>query len=223
MENEFIARGPSAGMEFGVDEAGRGPVLGPMVAACVAAPLDALPEDVDDSKRVAPDRREAIARTLREDPNVAVGVARVPPARIDSEEDMNTLTVDAHARAIADADVTGPGLLDACDVDAGRFARRVADRLDDTTEVTAEHGADEASPQVGAASIVAKVERDAVLAAVGDRHGAVGSGYPSDPTTRSFLKTYVSEHGRLPDCARASWKTSRDVLAAAEQSRLDGF
>jgi len=51
----------------------------------------------------------------------------------------------------------------------------------------------------------------------------VGSGYPSDPTTRDFLREYVTEHDSLPDCARASWQTSQDALAAAEQSSLSDF
>ena len=206
-----------------MDEAGKGPVLGPMVAACVAAPTEALPDDVDDSKRVAPTRREEIAATLRADARVRVGVAHVAPDRIDGQEDMNTLTVVAHAAAIDDAGATGAGLADACDVDASRFARRVADRVEGGVDLRAEHGADESSALVGAASIVAKVERDAALADVATRVGEVGSGYPSDPTTRAFLREHVREHGALPACARASWKTSRDVLAAAEQSSLDAF
>jgi len=51
----------------------------------------------------------------------------------------------------------------------------------------------------------------------------VGSGYPSDPTTRAFLAGYVEEHGELPDCARTSWSTCDDVLAAARQSTLGEF
>ena len=206
-----------------MDEAGKGPVLGPMVAACVAAPAAALPDDVDDSKRVSPTRREEIAATLLGDARVRVGVAHVTPDRIDGEEDMNTLTVVAHAAAIDDAGATGAGLADACDVDAARFARRITERVTGAVDLRAEHGADESSALVGAASIVAKVERDAALADVAARVGEVGSGYPSDQTTRAFLREYVREHGTLPACARASWKTSRDVLAAAEQSSLDAF
>ena len=52
---------------------------------------------------------------------------------------------------------------------------------------------------------------------------AVGSGYPSDPTTRAFLADYVAENGSLPACARATWATCEDVLAAAEQSGLSDF
>ncbi|WP_254535782.1 ribonuclease HII [Halomarina litorea] len=215
-------------MEFGVDEAGKGPVLGPMVAACVYGPGAALPEDVDDSKRLAPDRRERLAALLRDHPDVSTGVARVPTARIDDPgTDMNSLTVTAHAAAIADAAVPDgcEGLADAADVDEARFARRVAGALDGAVTVRAVHRADESSALVGAASVVAKVERDAALTRLAaDYEGYdLGSGYPSDPATRSFLREYVRDTGDLPACARTSWKTSRDVLAAAEQSALDSF
>ncbi|MFW6317330.1 MAG: ribonuclease HII, partial [Halorubrum sp.] len=92
--------------------------------------------------------------------------------------------------------------------------------------VEAFHGADEDDPVVGAASVVAKVARDARMAAIDDRYptyDGVGSGYPSDPTTRSFLRAYVADHGEIPDCARRSWATCEDALAAAEQSGLDDF
>jgi ribonuclease HII len=211
-------------MEFGVDEAGKGPVLGPMVAACVAGPEGALPAGVDDSKRLSPDRRETLAAAVRDHPAVAVGVARVGSDRIDDPAtDMNSLTVVAHAEAVAAADAAGRGLADAGDVDADRFARRVTDAgaCPDGATVRAEHRADESHPLVAAASVVAKVERDAAVADIAAEYGDVGSGYPSDPTTRAFLRRYVDEHGRLPECARESWQTSRDVLAAAEQSALD--
>ncbi|MFC6837766.1 ribonuclease HII [Halomarina ordinaria] len=215
-------------MHFGVDEAGKGPVLGPMVAACVVAPTDALPGGVDDSKRLSPGRRESLDAALRDHPAVTVGVARIPVARIDDPgTDMNSLTVAAHAEAVRDAGLDRcracPGVLDAGDVDAERFGRRVVSSLGGGVDLRAEHRADAAYPHVAAASVVAKVERDAAVARLAATHGEVGSGYPSDPTTRTFLREYVREHGTLPECARASWKTCEDVLAAAEQSSLDAF
>jgi ribonuclease HII len=76
---------------------------------------------------------------------------------------------------------------------------------------------------VAAASIVAKVERDRHVDDLRAEYGEVGSGYPSDPTTRTFLRDYVRDHGELPACARTSWKTCDDVLVAATQSALDEF
>ncbi|MDL5362427.1 ribonuclease HII [Halalkalicoccus sp. NIPERK01] len=210
---------------FGIDEAGKGPVLGPMIAACVVAPEGALPEGIDDSKRLAPARREELARALREDDRIAVGLAAVSPDRIDAPgTDMNSLTVAAHAEAASGVVREGMrGVCDAGDVDAGRFVRRVSKRLPSGVSLTGEHGADGTHAIVGAASVVAKVERDERVRALETEYGGVGSGYPSDPRTREFLAEYVAENGALPECARASWKTCTDVLAAAEQETLAEF
>ncbi|EMA65061.1 ribonuclease HII [Halorubrum kocurii] len=238
-------------MYLGVDEAGKGPVLGPMAAAAVLADPSTLPADVDDSKRLTPSRRESIDAALREADRVAVGVAFVEPDEIDRPEtDMNTLTVRGQARAvraaladraaIGDRAAAGPldepvrVVADAGDTSESRFARRLGEFVADgdadadlpEVDVSAAHGADEDDPLVGAASVVAKVARDQRMAAVDADYAAydgVGSGYPSDPTTRSFLRAYVDDHGDVPDCARRSWATCDDVLAAAEQSGLDDF
>lgn len=253
-------------MYLGVDEAGKGPVLGPMAAAAVLADPSSLPADVDDSKRLSPERREAIDAALRESDAVAIGVGFVEPAEIDRPDtDMNTLTVRGQARAtraalggspaaalgVADTPLDEPVhvVADAGDTSEARFARRLAefigggdgeeegnapDRDGDaaesatlpTVDVEAFHGADEADPVVGAASVVAKVARDARMAAIDadyPEYGDLGSGYPSDPATRSFLREYAAGHGAVPDCARRSWATCDDVLAAAEQSALDDF
>jgi ribonuclease HII len=229
-------------MRFGVDEAGKGPVLGSMFAAAVVADPDDLPGDVGDSKDVAPERRTQLEGEIRSRAD-GVAVAEVPVTRIDDPgTDMNTLTVEAHAAALervvsqesvgppVDEEPPGPrprhelaGLVDAGDTNADRFGRRVADRVDAGIDVAAEHGADATDPLVGAASIVAKEAREVHVASLRESFGDVGSGYPSDPTTRGFLWDWVDEHGQLPTCARASWETSRAVLAAAEQAGLGEF
>ncbi len=221
--------------QIGVDEAGKGPVIGPMVAAAVRAAEADLPDGIDDSKRLTAATRESIATQLRESPAVAVGLGVVTTDEIDdAETDMNSLTVAAQVRALGDVAADGDHtLVDAGDVSESRFARRVADGVADAgtdteggvaIDVTAEHGADEASQLVGAASIIAKVERDGRIDALSENYDRdVGSGYPSDPTTRTFLAKYVDRHGELPACARASWATCEDVVAAAEQSELAEF
>ncbi|SNR50268.1 ribonuclease H family protein [Halorubrum vacuolatum] len=261
-------------MYIGVDEAGKGPVLGPMIAAAVRADPADLPDDVDDSKRVAPARREAIDAELRGRSTVRVAVATVEPAAIDSPEtDMNTLTVLAQAAAVRSvADPEDRVIADAGDTSENRFARRLRDHVigeggagdtepsdsatvlqrfvaveshgrdtpersaadpdepipapKGTVDVTARHGADADDPVVAAASVVAKVVRDDRMAAIDAAYPAydgVGSGYPSDPTTRRFLEAYVADHGDVPDCARRSWSTCADVLAANEQAGLGDF
>ncbi|MGM0604329.1 MAG: ribonuclease HII [Halobacteriota archaeon] len=215
----------------GADEAGKGPVIGPMIAAAVRCDLDALPDGIDDSKRLSASRRESIDSRIRSNPAIDIGIGVVPVAEIDDPEtDMNTLTVRGQVRAIRAVAVDGDAVIvDAGDVSADRFADRVTAGLaaaDRATDVTAEHGADESYPIVGAASIVAKVERDRRIAALASEYesfGDLASGYPSDPNTRSFLETYVRERGDVPDCARRSWSTCSDLLAAADQSSLEEF
>ncbi|MEF8842157.1 MAG: ribonuclease HII [Haloarculaceae archaeon] len=211
-------------MRLGADEAGKGPVLGSMFAAAVRAPPTAIPDTVEDSKRLSSARREALAAALRANGRVGVGIGEIPVSRIDGEEDMNTLTVAAQAEAVAAVARDGDGgVIDAGDVSAERFVRRVADRVPVDVELRAEHGADETYLLVSAASVLAKVERDAHVAGLAETYGEVGSGYPSDPTTREFLRRYVEDYGDLPECARRSWSTCDDLLAAAEQSALDSF
>lgn len=211
---------------FGVDEAGKGPVLGSMFAACVVVPnSEILPEGIDDSKRLTSQRREELDAAIRADDRIAVGLAEITTEEIDDPAtDMNSLTVEAHARAIEEVCSPGlSGIVDAGDTSTERFARRVAENVSAEISITAEHGADETHAAVGAASIVAKVARDAHVDAIADHYGEVGSGYPSDATTRTFLADYVDAHGGLPDCARTSWSTCADVLAAASQSALGDF
>jgi ribonuclease HII len=236
--------------KIGADEAGRGPVLGPMVAAAVLADPEAPPRKVADSKTLTPGKRETLAATMDAEERIATGLSVVTPDRIDdSAVDVNSLTVAAQAEAITralnldtDGGTDGPpddgvadessevarqrAVVDACDVDPERFARRVREALPIALDLRAEHRAEETHAVVAAASVLAKVERDSLLTALDaqyEKYGPVGSGYPSDPRTREFLRTYVREHEQLPACARASWKTSRDVLNAAEQSALGEF
>jgi len=208
----------------GVDEAGKGPVLGSMFAACVVADPADLPEDVGDSKDIAPERREELATAIR-DCAAAVAVSEINVERIDDPEtDMNTLTVAAHAEALGAVATDGLATyLDAGDTNAVRFERRVADRVEADLDCKAEHGADESYPIVGAASILAKVARDAHVAELAVEYGEVGSGYPGDATTREFLEAYVAERGQLPACARETWQTSRDVRRQADQAALADF
>jgi ribonuclease HII len=215
-------------MYVGADEAGKGPVLGPMVTAAVRADPDDLPDGVDDSKRLSSSRRESLASEIRARPAVSVGVVRVGTDRIDDPAtDMNGLTVAGQAEAVAAVAADGDRVVvDAGDVDEARFGRRVREAVGEAgiaVDVESRHGADESDAVVGAASIVAKVDRDAAVAELAEEYGAVGSGYPSDPTTREFLREYVAETGDLPPCARRSWQTCADVLSAADQSALDDF
>jgi ribonuclease HII len=210
-------------MQFGVDEAGKGPVVGSMFVAAVRAPRAALPDSIDDSKRLAAARREALAERLRSDDRVTIGIVEVTPSRIDAGN-MNDLAVTAHAEAIdAIAERGDRGRCDAADVDSERFGRRVEERVSADVTIEATHGADATDALVGAASVIAKSEREHHVETLEERFGEIGSGYPSDQVTRTFLRQYFLEHGQFPPPTRTSWSTCASIRAEAEQTDIEEF
>lgn len=211
---------------IGADEAGKGPVLGSMFAAAVSVPTPRrLPASLADSKQLTPARRHSLAEQLYADDQVSIAVREIPPEQIDRPEtDMNSLTLAAQATAVNGlANPDDSVIADASDVREARFARRLTDRIEPTVAVVAEHGADEIHDIVSAASIIAKIHRDAHIQSLATAHGDLGSGYPSDPTTLEFLRDWVEQHEELPGFARASWETSQRLLATVDQSALSDF
>ncbi|XGI83267.1 ribonuclease HII [Halorutilales archaeon Cl-col2-1] len=204
---------------IGVDEAGKGPVLGSMFVAGVRTPGDGFDFEVRDSKKLSePRRREIYGRLTEYD----YSVVEVTPQEIDEYVDeggMNRLVVEAQSEAVRRLDPDGDEkiVVDASDTSAERFGRRVSEETG--YEVTAEHGADESYDAVAGASVIAKVERDSHIESLGD----VGSGYPSDSKTIEYLREYVEENRSLPGFARESWSTAERILDEAKQSGIDDF
>lgn len=212
-------------MLAGVDEAGKGAVLGPLVVAAVGweegDTVTAVP--VRDSKALSPQARELLYDQITAEASTRVLV--IEAHEIDAGRrsmTMNLLLARAHARVIAGLR-PATAYVDACDVNAARYGRTVAACLDFPCRVVAEHHADATRAVVSAASIVAKVTRDRLVRALAPEYGEVGSGYPSDPVTIAFLSRYIADHGRPPGCARFSWETTRQILCRAGQADLSRF
>jgi len=217
MSNQGLERPVQAG----IDEAGRGPVLGPLVVAGVAVPDPAILDEMGcrDSKRLSPTKREAIDRMLRSHPDVRVEVHEIAPDVLDAERQTRKITDIVLDRFRAIARALHPRVLyvDAADPDAARFGRAVAERPPPDIEVVSEHKADDTYPVVGAASIVAKVARDAAVAELARRLEPrlgmqLGSGY-HDPHTDRFLRAWVAKFGDLPEGTRRSWASARRLLS----------
>jgi ribonuclease HII len=211
---------------FGLDEAGRGPVLGSLFVGFVDAPAAVLPPGLADSKDLSEATIIDLATTLYNTPKVTACVREIPVPEIDTgEANVTELTMDRMAGLISECATSDRGVVDACHSDASVFGRLVTERLhgESPPSVEAEHGADTRVEQVMAASILAKHEREQHVAALREQHGDVGSGYPSDPVTQTFLEDYVDTHGELPACARRSWQTSQDALNAAAQTELGAY
>ncbi|MDR3102108.1 MAG: ribonuclease HII [Methanocalculaceae archaeon] len=208
----------------GVDEAGKGSVLGPMVTAGVLVPeLSELEgSGFRDSKQLTPYRREELYGEIIGHWKTIVVVKS--PADIDARiGTMNAFTASCHAEVIRSL-LPQTAYVDACDVTAARFGAAVLDILGiPGVSIVSEHKADDMYLIVGAASIVAKVTRDRLVTELSKEFGDIGSGYPSDPVTLAFLKTYILENGYPPSCSRKSWKTVNEIIARCSQQSLTIF
>lgn len=208
-------------MECGIDEAGRGPVLGPLVVAGVATVNPEYLRELGcrDSKVLSAPNRERIFRLLESDPDVHIAVRIIDAETLDAERNHKTLNVIERERFVEiAAELDAPRVVaDAADVDADRFGAEMAAALPDDWVIVSEHQADVRHPTVAAASIIAKVTRDRAIEELSRRlerktNRPIGSGYPSDPATKKFLEAYLDEHGDLPEGTRRSWKTAQNLL-----------
>jgi len=213
----------------GIDEAGRGPVIGPMVVAGVWATEEQektlLKLKIKDSKKHTASQRTVLDKAIRK--CCISETIVVHPEDIDTLRTtmtINQLEVHLFARVGASqyADVY---YLDAASTDESWFGNSFKEYLGRETEVISEHEADNKYPVVSAASIIAKVQRDSALEAVArelEPHLDIplGSGYPSDVRTRIFIKTWIQKYGDVPLHTRRSWKTIQKLQQEIKQKRL---
>jgi len=210
----------------GVDEAGRGPVIGPLVVAGVAVESDVPLRQMNcrDSKKLSPEKREALAPEIEKVSQFEVVV--IPAEQIDvmrAEMSLNDFEAKLFAEVIAKLRPE-TAYVDAADVDEIEFKRSVRRELAFDVEIVSQHNADELFPVVSAASILAKVCRDREMRSIEESIGmTIGSGYPSDPDTIAFLEKWIREKGSLPPHTRASWDTARRLLAESKNRKLDDF
>jgi ribonuclease HII len=209
----------------GVDEAGKGSVLGPMVIAAVGISSEDILEGirVRDSKLLSVKERERLYKIIRKKCRIAT--VRLNAQQIDimrRDMTLNEAVARSHAQVIVKLS-PDYAYLDACDVNTFRYAEMVKNHLVLPCEIISEHHADEKFPVVSAASIIAKVTRDRAIATLAKKYGTIGSGYPSDPVTIRFLNSYIDEHHVPPPIARKSWKTISAILSKKSQRSLNDF
>lgn len=215
-------------MICGVDEAGRGPVIGPLVVAAVCVDTDSALRklQVKDSKRHTPGRREELMKHIDD---IASWTVKVVSAEdidsLRSEMTLNVLEEGLFAAVIDEIAEDGCTVYaDAVSTDEIGFGKRVSSLTKKDVKVVAKHKADDIYPVVSAASICAKVRRDREVRDIADEIGQdFGSGYPSDPKTINFLERWVKEHGDLPPHTRHSWKTAERILSKSKNITLDYF
>ena len=213
---------------IGLDEAGRGAVIGPMVLAGVQ--IRKKDEDklraigVKDSKRLSPKRREELEKDIRAIAT-KISVVKITAKQIDAlrkDKSLNKIELDAFISIIID--LSAPMVYLDLPEKGDRFAFFIKKDSKRPIRLIAEHKADDKYPVVSAASIIAKVERDRVISDIEKKTGLeIGSGYPSDVHTINFLKKYAETHDSLPDFVRHSWDTARKIIGAKKQKSLANF
>jgi len=207
----------------GVDDAGRGAVIGPLVVAGILVDEKGLEKiktlGVKDSKTLTPKRREHLAAEILKIIKNHY-IVKLSPKDIDRVVEtgkklhrLNRLEAKAMAEAIANLrpDVA---YIDASDVLPERFRRHIAEELTFKVKIVSEHKADKTYPIVSAASILAKVERDRVISDLRKKYGEIGSGYASDRRTLEFLENWIKMHDDYPEFVRKSWAPAKRIKAS---------
>ncbi|HHF58997.1 MAG TPA: ribonuclease HII [Thermoplasmatales archaeon] len=213
-------------MICGIDEAGRGPVIGPMVIAGVQVKDEKVLDGfrIRDSKKCSPERRERLADTIKSKAD-KIHIVVFDADEIDELRKrftINEIEVEGFCRVMRVLR-SDRYYVDSADVDEKRFANELRRRLDFDAEIISSHKAEEKFVVVAAASIIAKTERDRFVREIEKElreklDMPLGSGYPSDSTTIEFLKEWIKRYGKLPPHVRKSWKTIRKL--SGRQSKL---
>ena len=177
---------------------------------------------VKDSKLLSPSRREHLAKEIEKIAD-NIMVLKVGPCKIDSYRsqgiDLNRLEFMKMAEIIS---FLGPDTVyvDSPDVKPERLAK-ILSRSSEKTKVVAEHKADVNYPIVGAASIIAKVERDAEIEKLKAKYGDIGPGYSSNQITMEWMRIWLAKNRDFPEgVVRKSWITTDMVKQEKSQGRL---
>ena len=233
------------GQVIGVDEAGRGPVLGPLVVAGVISDDQEVLRGwgVRDSKMLSPGRRDELAERIRGACDVEiVGISAATIDSLRKTMTLNEIEVDAFHQAITgilgrnrsenDENQKKPPtiILDAADVKEDRFGTDIHGKLMTSfganysiPPIISKHRADDIFPVVSAASIIAKTHRDEVIEALKTEYGDIGSGYPSDPKTKKYLIWLFKSGKPTPPFVRQSWETVKRLKRDASTTKLEDF
>jgi ribonuclease HII len=214
----------------GIDEAGRGPVLGPLVLALVV--FDKALEDhlysigVRDSKQLSAESRLKLAAEIKKLAE-EYAIVKIEPQELNNLMARLSLN-DIEAMKCASLLNSLRSLPELVVVDSPEplahiYTEKIKRYLGKDLYIRSEHKADKRHVVVAAASILAKVYRDKSMDELARYYGEIGSGYCHDPRTKSFLETWVKKHKCLPPIARCNWRTSVECLDSVLQKSLLEF
>ncbi len=213
----------------GIDEAGRGCIVGPLVicgAMLDEADLPKLDElGVKDSKLLTEKQRERIEKELKK--FVKYEIIAVPPGEIDNSVNSNIGENLNWLEALKSIEIINrlnpdKAIIDCPSPNVKAYHEFIVERLlHKKIKFTTEHKADFKYKIVGAASILAKVARDAEIEKIKQHVGVdFGSGYMADPRTVVFLERNWDKHQEV---FRHSWAPFQVVAGLKKQKKLNEF
>ncbi|MEM0465663.1 MAG: ribonuclease HII [Candidatus Pacearchaeota archaeon] len=211
---------------LGIDEAGRGSVIGPLIIAGVMihdgkeAELGA----VKDSKILQHKKRIELNHMIQSHSEFMI--IEVSPKEIDEAVDslnkkMNLNWLEAHKQAeIINKMKPDIAIIDCPSPNCKKYTEYLRNLLSEDLKrikLIVEHKADVNYPVCSAASIVAKVKREEEIAKLREKYGEIGPGYSSNPITRKFIKENWEKH---PEIFRHTWVTFKNHEKAKAQKTL---
>lgn len=202
----------------GIDEAGRGSILGPMVIAGVSFEEKILENlkvlGIRDSKLLSAQRRTQLFDRILQ-LSSSYMIIKVNCKEIDEHVERKKLNFleSIYMAKIASKIKSDVICIDCCDPNPSRF-KSVIDSLieKDNLSILSFHKADRIHIAVAAASILAKVTRDREIELLKKQFPLIGSGYPSDKITTTFLENWIEEYSSPPFFSRHSWKTLKNII-----------
>ena len=215
---------------LGIDEAGRGAVIGPLVICGALIEEEKIANlkklKVRDSKELSPLQRVELNGPIEKE-LLGFELVRISPREIDTSRrsgiNLNELEVQKMAQIINQLK-PDKVYVDAVDPVEKNFESRLKKYLRIDTKLIAKHEADKKFPIVSAASILAKVARDSDIEELKRIYESdIGSGYPSDPVTKSFLSSWLKEHKKLPNIVRETWSTVSGTIQKEKQKTLNNW
>jgi ribonuclease HII len=222
---------------LGIDESGRGPVIGPLVMCGFMLSEDKLGRlkemGVKDSKLLTPQRRSTLYQKLKElaDDWAPIKLTAMDIDKLRSESNLNKIEI-RHMQELINTMKPDIAIIDAIEANTAKFRATVLAGLKPELkereksgefELICKNFADRDYPIVGAASIMAKVIRDAEVRKLAKEHGSFGSGYSSDPRTMKFLKDWLAKHKEFPHFVRRSWVTAKELKKDHDQKGIQVF
>lgn len=217
---------------LGIDDAGRGPVIGPMVlAGCLInkkAEKELKKLGVKDSKQLTQKRREFLSEKIK-DLAETFEIELAFPEEIDGKNhegiNLNALEAIKMARVINKINKGYSRIkvvVDCPSVGIEKWRDFLKTKIENLSnlEVICEHKADVNHVAVSAASILAKCVREIEMDKLKEKYGdEIGSGYCSDPATKRFLEKNSRTH-KDAGIFRKTWGTWKRVCSASEQKKL---